>query len=90
VVLEVVVFLDALARFDLAFDDLGEGDIGIPHAWATLDEWWAACGELFDSFGDEVDQDRRVRDDQCGLVNEFGFHEVVEGNRGEGPTFVGT
>jgi hypothetical protein len=30
---------------------------------------------LFDSFGDEVDQHRWVGDDQCGLVNEFGFHE---------------
>jgi hypothetical protein len=74
-VLEIVVFLDAFAGFDFAFDDLSESDVGIAHAGAAIDERWAAGGELFDSFGDEVDQHRWVGDDQCGLVNEFGFHE---------------
>ena len=70
----VRLFQGGEAWLDFAFDDFSEGNVGIPHARTTIHESGTSGSQLLDSFRNEIDQDGWVRDDEGGLVHEFGFH----------------
>lgn len=48
---------------DFTLDDFQKGEVSLTEAMASLDEWGATGGDLFDALGDHVDQDRRILDD---------------------------
>lgn len=61
-------------EFDLALDNLSEGDICHAHAGTDGDEGRAPAIELFHALGDQIDQDKWVADNFGGLIEEIAFH----------------
>ncbi len=61
-------------QFDFALNDFGESDVRHAHAWASGNQRRTTAVELFDTLGDQIDQNKRVGDNFRGLIKEIAFH----------------
>src|SRR5690606_3625150 len=66
--------LGPLREADFSFDDLGESDVGGPHARTGRNQRRTPAVQLADALGDHIDEHQRVADNLGSLLDEVAFH----------------